>query len=125
METTYKSRFKQKYTHTPRDPTQQLFPVWSLTIVSHLVGLSRAKLLPSVRDYNELKEDLEFKSSEAGRAQETLTTLETDKGKLKSDFNKLEQLEAKINSEMVGYQMIVPSSGGSPSWIIRDNKNRQ
>ena len=74
---------------------------WSCKTSSISSGLSRAKLLPSVRDYNELKEDLEFKASEAGRAQETLATLETDKEKLRSDFNKLEQLEAKINSEMV------------------------
>ena len=58
-------------------------------------------MLPSVRDYNELKEDLDFKATEADRAQETLQTLETDKTKLKNDFNKLEQLETKINTEMV------------------------
>ena len=66
-----------------------------------ILGLSRAKMLPSVRDYKELKEDLEFKASEADRAKDTLQTLETDKGKLKSDFQKLEQLEQKINTEMV------------------------
>ena len=66
------------------------------------LGLSRAKMLPSVRDYKELKDDLEFKATEADRAKDTLTTLETDKTKLRSDFQKLEQLETKINTEMVG-----------------------
>lgn len=64
-------------------------------------GLSRAKMLPSVTDFKDLKDDLDFKATEADRAKDTLDTLETDKTKLKSDFNKLEQLEAKINSEMV------------------------
>ena len=59
-------------------------------------------MLPSVRDYKELKDDLEFKATEADRAKDTLTTLETDKTKLRSDFQKLEQLETKINTEMVG-----------------------
>lgn len=67
-------------------------------------GLSRAKMLPSVTDFKDLKDDLEFKATEADRAKDTLDTLETDKTKLKSDFNKLEQLEAKINSEMVELQ---------------------
>ena len=66
-------------------------------------GLSRAKMLPSVRDYKELKDDLEFKATEADRAQDTLQTLESDKSKLRSDFQKLEQLETKINTEMVGF----------------------
>merc|ERR1712176_38137 len=67
-------------------------------------GLSRAKMLPSVRDYKELKDDLEFKATEADRAQDTLQTLESDKAKLRSDFQKLEQLETKINTEMVQLQ---------------------
>ena len=65
------------------------------------LGLSRAKMLPSVRDFKELKEDLEFKATEADRAQVTLENLTTDKEKLRQDFAKLEQLEQKINSEMV------------------------
>lgn len=67
-------------------------------------GLSRAKMLPSVRDFKELKDDLEFKATEADRAQDTLHTLESDKSKLRSDFQKLEQLETKINTEMVQLQ---------------------
>ena len=73
----------------------------------YVPGLSRAKMLPSVRDFKELKEDLEFKATEADRAKDTMQTLETDKTKLKSDFQKLEQLEQKINNEMVRYQELI------------------
>lgn len=63
-------------------------------------------MLPSVKDFKELKDDLEFKATEADRAKETLETLETDKGKLNKDFQKLEQLETKINTEMVCFYLI-------------------
>lgn len=67
-------------------------------------GLSRAKLLPSQHDFKALKDDLEFKSTEAERATETLEALQGDRNKLQHDFEQLEALETKIRTEMIQLQ---------------------
>uniref|UniRef100_K1QDK8 Intraflagellar transport protein 74-like protein n=1 Tax=Magallana gigas TaxID=29159 RepID=K1QDK8_MAGGI len=64
-------------------------------------NMSRFTALPTPQELGTMKEDLEFKTGEMKKSEQTTVGLAAESDKLQSDLQKVEQLEEKINTELV------------------------
>ncbi|XP_033636610.1 intraflagellar transport protein 74 homolog [Asterias rubens] len=72
-----------------------------VAILSHMSrNLSRTKHMPSPHELSRMQDDLNFKQTEMHKSEATASTLAGESTRLQLDFQKVEQLEAKINSEL-------------------------
>lgn len=63
-------------------------------------NMSRFTALPTPQELGTMKEDLEFKTGEMKKSEQTTVGLAAESDKLQSDLQKVEQLEEKINTEL-------------------------
>ncbi|XP_070563843.1 intraflagellar transport protein 74 homolog [Ptychodera flava] len=63
-------------------------------------NLSRSKHMPTPQELARMQEDLSFKENEMHKSQATASGLASESHRLQMDFQKVEQLETKINAEL-------------------------
>ncbi|XP_065828697.1 intraflagellar transport protein 74 homolog [Oscarella lobularis] len=72
-----------------------------VAILEHMSkSLVQSEQLPSVDDFKEIQEDLEFKKQEKEKSQMTMESLHDENDKLRLDLAKVEELESKISVEL-------------------------
>ncbi|KAK3091735.1 hypothetical protein FSP39_022257 [Pinctada imbricata] len=64
-------------------------------------NMSRFNALPTPQELGTMKEDLDFKTGEMQKSEQTTVGLAAESDKLQQDLQKVEQLEEKINTELV------------------------
>lgn len=73
-----------------------------VSILEHISrNMSRFSHLPSPQELATMKQDLDFKTGEMKKSETTTLGLAGENDKLQQDLQKVEQLEDKINSELV------------------------
>ncbi|XP_060563519.1 intraflagellar transport protein 74 homolog [Ruditapes philippinarum] len=73
-----------------------------VSLLEHISrNMSRFQALPSQNELAEMKEDLAFKEGEMKKSEHTSLGLAQENEKLREDLEKVEQLEDKINTELV------------------------
>ncbi|XP_074642572.1 intraflagellar transport protein 74 homolog [Tubulanus polymorphus] len=71
------------------------------TLLEHMSrNMARVSHLPTPKELQNMKEDLAFKAQEMKKSEATTTGLSGENEKLQVDYQKVEQLESKITSEL-------------------------